>query len=202
MSWEQAWQEGRTPWDRGHAAPELQRLVAEGALPEGPTLVTGAGSGYDALCLASAKRPVTALDLSSTAKEAFLEVAESSSGKQEQVTYIVADFFNWQPPSPFELIWDYTFLCALPLEQRSAWAERVHALLAPQGILLTLLFPVDAARDPHEGPPFALDLDAVSQLLEPYFSCEFMIPARESVASRQGKEWLAKWQKREKNASR
>lgn len=47
------------------------------------------------------------------------------------------------------------FLCALPPSQRHAWANRVHDLLSPSGILVCLEFPL--FKDPDAlGPPWPL----------------------------------------------
>ena len=46
MTWQAAWEEGRTPWDAGQSAPILPTVLD--TLPNGRALVPGAGSGYDA----------------------------------------------------------------------------------------------------------------------------------------------------------
>lgn len=48
---------------------------------------------------------------------------------------------------PFDLGFDYTFLCALHPDMRRDWAPAWGRLLRPGGLLLTLIFPVDSNMD-------------------------------------------------------
>lgn len=73
-----------------------------------------------------------------------------------QLSFREEDFFRWAPARPFDLIWDYTFLCALPPSLWPRWAKSMRRLVAPRGVLATLLFPVG---DYKGGPPYALQPD-------------------------------------------
>ncbi|KAL4959265.1 S-adenosyl-L-methionine-dependent methyltransferase [Aspergillus stella-maris] len=56
----------------------------------------------------------------------------------------------------FDLIYDYTFLCALHPSRRSDWAERMAELLWPGGFLVCLEFPM--YKDPDApGPPWGVN---------------------------------------------
>lgn len=64
----------------------------------------------------------------------------------------------------FDLIFDYTFLCALPRELRPAWAKRMSELLAPDGFLVCLEWPLQ--KSPKEGgPPHGLSAELYEELL-------------------------------------
>ena len=79
---------------------------------------------------------------------------------------VCADFFEpTELAGTYDLIWDCTFLCALDPSVRAQWAERTASLLAPDGALLTCIFPIAPGK--VGGPPFALDFDLVRGLLEP-----------------------------------
>ncbi|KAL4975894.1 S-adenosyl-L-methionine-dependent methyltransferase [Aspergillus desertorum] len=55
----------------------------------------------------------------------------------------------------FDLVYDYTFLCALHPAQRTRWAERMADLLHPGGMLVCLEFPM--YKDPAlPGPPWGV----------------------------------------------
>lgn len=199
MTWQEAWREGRIPWDAGRAAPSLVELVEGEEIPTGRALVPGAGSGYDVLALASPDRHTVGLDLADGAKERFESLRQRESIPKEWAEMVVADFFDWQPDEPFDVIWDYTFLCALEPEMRRRWAERVDELLATGGELVTLIFPVfDPAdnRDPLDGPPYPLTPELVRDLLEPRFEPFYLEPATASHEGRAGKEWLGRWRRR------
>ncbi|KAL3439601.1 S-adenosyl-L-methionine-dependent methyltransferase, partial [Aspergillus tetrazonus] len=56
----------------------------------------------------------------------------------------------------FDLVYDYTFLCALHPAQRTRWAERMADLLRPGGLLVCLEFPM--YKDPAlPGPPWGVN---------------------------------------------
>lgn len=64
----------------------------------------------------------------------------------------------------FDLIFDYTFLCALPRELRPPWAKRMSELLAPDGFLVCLEWPLQ--KSPKEGgPPHGLSAELYGELL-------------------------------------
>ncbi|TQB73575.1 hypothetical protein MPDQ_005679 [Monascus purpureus] len=80
-----------------------------------------------------------------------------------QVTIIQGDFFksDWefkekQNGVKFDLIYDYTFLCALHPKMRQQWAFRMADLLTPTGLLVCLEFPLwKDLKLP--GPPWGLN---------------------------------------------
>jgi len=64
-------------------------------------------------------------------------------------------------PGPITLVYDYTFLCALPIERRREWAAQMGALAADGALLVTLQYPMvpyplGSAEDLTRGPPFQL----------------------------------------------
>ncbi|KAL4767539.1 S-adenosyl-L-methionine-dependent methyltransferase [Aspergillus nidulans var. acristatus] len=75
-----------------------------------------------------------------------------------KVTFIEGDFFQsgWEARIKFDLIYDYTFLCALHPSMRPSWASRMADLLSPNGMLVCLEFPL--YKDPKlPGPPWGLN---------------------------------------------
>ena len=196
MSWQKRWEEEDTPWDAGASPPELVRLVEQGALPNGRALVPGAGSGYDVITLASPEREVIGLELSPVARARFVALREASGVLAASAQVVVADFFDYSPAASFDLIWDYTFLCALPPEYRPRWARRVDELLAPDGELVTLIFPVVEGGDPSRGPPYIMSPDLVRAVLGEAWEPTTLEPVQKSNPGREGAEWLGRWRKR------
>lgn len=192
MSWQEAWEEQRTPWDAGQSAPALVELVEAGDLPAGQALVPGAGSGYDVLTLAAPNRRAVGLDLATGARRRFAQLRDEKGVPAEQAEMVVADFFDWQPDEPFDLIFDYTFLCAIEPEMRPRWVERIDELLAPDGELVTLIFPV-VDKDPDDGPPYPMSPELLESLLEPHLNAHYLEPVEHSHPGREGKEWLGRW---------
>ena len=142
-------------------AAELARRPRSGLT----ALVPGCGRAYDALFLAEhGFESVVALDLSSTACEAAREeIALSSSSSVQRVTVECGDFFDLSGRR-FDFIWDCTFLCALDPSMRGKWAAKQKALLDENGTLLTCVFPIGEKAG---GPPYALSVPLVTELLEP-----------------------------------
>ena len=191
MSWEAAWREGRTGWDAGASAPALAELVARGVLPAGRALVPGCGAGYDVFTLASPSREVVGLDIAPTAAARFESLRAERGVPADRARIITGDFFAFYD-GPFDVIFDYTFLCAIDPSVRGAWAKKVDSLLAPEGELVTLIFP--AGERP---PPFPLWPHDVRALLEPLgFEAPELAPAPRTHPGREGMEHLARWRRR------
>ena len=200
--WEQRWAEGRTGWDQGASAPVLQALVAGGSLPKGRALVPGCGAGYDVLTLASPERTVLGLEIAPTAIQRFEKMRQERGVPQEQARVASADFFSMDPAligGTFDLVWDYTFLCAIDPSRRDEWAAQMERLVKPEGELVTLIFPVVEPRPtrerPGEGPPYPMHPELVRELLARRFEPTVLEPVARSHPARQGREWLGRWRR-------
>jgi SAM-dependent methyltransferase len=121
-------------------------------------LVPGCGRGYDVLLFASYGYDAYGLDASSTALRAAEKLLQDQGKEQHfpmqhiqngrgEVKFVEADFFSdsflpsadlAEAGGPFDLIYDYTFLCALPPSLRPRWAARMSELLASDGVLICL----------------------------------------------------------------
>ncbi len=199
--WESRWRAGNTPWDTGAPAPTLSTLLAADDVPAGRVLVPGCGAGHDVLAFAQAGRTALGLEVAASAIERFRSLREVA-GLSEDAAYVrLADYFSFEPAQPFDVIWDYTFLCAIDPQQRAAWAQRASELLRPGGELITLIFPVieppgTLGPGPHEGPPYPLDPYAVRELVAPWFAERSLEPATHSHPKRAGREWVGRWERR------
>ncbi|KAL8862614.1 MAG: hypothetical protein Q9178_001112 [Gyalolechia marmorata] len=184
--WAQLWDAGDfLPWDRGGPNPALVDLLDskrgligdyfieedDGTKRRKTALVPGCGRGYDVLLLASYGYDAYGLEVSDKAVERCLEEKKTNgskyltnmhSGGAGTSTFLQGDFFagewnNAVTGGTFDLIYDYTFFCALSPVMRPAWAQRMSQLLtkAPPGYLICLEFPT--YKDPLTGgPPFGL----------------------------------------------
>ncbi|KAK2768648.1 hypothetical protein FQN54_000504 [Arachnomyces sp. PD_36] len=135
-------------------------------------LVPGCGRGVDVLLLASFGYDAIGVEYSEKAVEVCRKEAEENGDKypvrdnevgRGEVRFLVGDFFknDWvMAPGlelgQFDLIYDYTFFCALNPSLRPTWALRMTQLLAPspRGNLICLEFPTTKAPS-ASGPPFA-----------------------------------------------
>ncbi|KAI1429148.1 S-adenosyl-L-methionine-dependent methyltransferase [Xylaria sp. FL1777] len=177
VKWAQCWEDNWTPWDRGGPSMALYDLLKESPnatipLPDEGSrkraLVPGCGRGYDVLLLSSFGYDVYGLDVSTQALDAAkanaekalaegLYEPEGNKNKRGAISWICQDFFaaDWDGVrTSFDLIFDYTFFCALPPSMRPAWASRMKSLLGPGGRLVCLEFPSEK-KSGEPGPPWA-----------------------------------------------
>uniref|UniRef100_A0A7S2TXH8 Thiol methyltransferase 1 n=1 Tax=Lotharella oceanica TaxID=641309 RepID=A0A7S2TXH8_9EUKA len=175
----------------GHTKP-LEAILSD--LPAGRAFVPGCGRGYDSILLAEGdKRVVTGLDISELAVQEAVKYREERKVDQKQVDYVCGDFFKFSPGHRFDVIFDYTFLCALPPELREGWAKQMAALLTKdQGRLVTLIFPI---VDRPGGPPYAMTVELVEKLLKPHGFVRVSLDTKVkgSHIGREGKEAMAIW---------
>jgi SAM-dependent methyltransferase len=190
-SWESRWATGDVPWDAGAPEPGLLAWLAKQGdrAPTGRVLVPGCGAGYAAAALASSERLVWGLDVAPSSVARFAEVV-TNAGVARFVTHVVGDFFEASLGAPFDLIYDYTFLCALSPALRSRWAERMAALVRPGGTLLCMVFPIFAAPPDYQGPPWPLTVSEVRALLARDFDVRSETPSQHTHPGREGKECL------------
>lgn len=162
--WQEKFEQGHTPWDRGGVNPQLEAWLASGALAPCRVLVPGCGSGYEVAALARAGFEVTALDYAPVAVARTRRLLESSNLKAELAE---ADVLAWQPERAFDAVYEQTCLCALYPDQWRAYADQVFGWLRPGGRLFALFvqFPRPAAaQGAISGPPYHCDIHAMRAL--------------------------------------
>ncbi|EGX47016.1 hypothetical protein AOL_s00097g62 [Orbilia oligospora ATCC 24927] len=140
--------------------------------------IKGCGRGYEVIMLALHGFDAYGLEVSSKVVDIAKEYAESqlespdpsfygekrSEYVRGSANFVLGDFFqkNWETncgikdDDKFDLIYDYTFLCALLPEMRFDWARRMQDLLKPGGVLVCLEFPLWKDHQ-SAGPPWGLD---------------------------------------------
>ncbi|XVE62107.1 hypothetical protein DITRI_Ditri06bG0092800 [Diplodiscus trichospermus] len=161
--WEESWKQGVTPWDLGRPTPVILHLHHTGSLPMGRVLVPGCGTGYDVVAMACPGRYAVGLDISEEAIKKAKQMS-SSIANVDYFTFLKEDFFSWHPTDLFDLIFDYTFFCAIEPDMRSAWARQIQNFLKPDGELITLMFPMD---DHAGGPPYKVSIADYEEVLHP-----------------------------------
>jgi len=156
--------------------PELFPSALQSSEPGQPprrrrALVPGCGRGYDAILLGALGYEVYGLDAAATAIAAARKLQSTSKDDpqyaardpavgQGPVTFLHGDFFQddftqQTGGADFDLMFDYTFLCALPPVARPAWAKRFSELLSAKGHLVCLEWPLNKAPSTG-GPPHGL----------------------------------------------
>ena len=184
--WDERFERGFTPWDRGGVPQALHDFVEASATPM-VTLIPGCGAAYELAYLAQQGWDAVAIDFSPVA------VATAKAGLGQWAGNVVqADFFNYLPAGQLDMIYERAFLCALPKTLWPRVAARWADLLAPGGLLAGFFFFDDAAT----GPPFGIGREALDDLLGPFFECALDAPVDDSIAVFAGKERWMVWRRR------
>jgi SAM-dependent methyltransferase len=181
--WDTRYQAGVTPWDAGRVPARFLRWLS--AEPRGRrVLVPGCGSGYEVRAFADHGDDALGIDFS----DAALERARKLGASVQK-----ADFFALDE-QPFDVVYERTFLCALPRRLWPQWGARIATLVRPGGVLAGFFFFDDNER----GPPFGISPVALRGLLDENFSLkeDMPLPAAESVAVLAGKERWQLWERR------
>lgn len=190
--WDDLWQQKLTPWDKNGPSLALKDAITDRPEVFGTAikddqsrgrkraLVPGCGSGYDVFLLASLGYDTYGLDAAPTAVDAAKRIQaevpnderyavhETETGRGE-AKVLLQDFFRDDFKSEtgggdFDVIFDYTFLCALPPDLRPRWAKRMSRLVGPTGKLICLEWPL--GKDPKQGgPPFGVTPELFEGLL-------------------------------------
>ncbi|MGV6810417.1 MAG: methyltransferase domain-containing protein [bacterium] len=162
VDWEARYQAGMTGWDRGTSSKNLQRWLDSGLLKPCHILIPGCGNGYEVIELARAGFTVTAIDIAPTPVQQLTQtITEQLDGSQQlRVTLVQADFFQYQPPHPFDAIYEQTSLCALPPEQWQTYAHCLQQWLKPNGQLFAQFMQTGQTG----GPPWHCPLDIMQDL--------------------------------------
>ena len=184
--WTESFEHGFLPWDSGGVPSRLLQFVTEAGRTY-VTLIPGCGTGYEVACLSEAGWDVTAIDFSGAAVEAARKVLGPWAGRVVQ-----ADFFEFVPAVPVELIYERAFFCALPPRMRPAIVARWSQLLAPGGLLAGFFFFDEVPK----GPPFGISPAELDALLSPFFERIADEDVADSLPVFAGKERWQVWQRR------
>jgi len=178
--WEERYQNGDTPWDRGCATPAVEEAM-EFFAPASRILVPGCGLGHDALAFAQAGHEVEGWDLSSTAIERANDLHD-----HPQLRFREMDFFeNEEAEGSFDGIFEHTFLCAIGPENWERAIAKFAKLLRPRGQLFAILFTHLKEQDP---PPWQIQSHVALELFGKYFEVETISTPKNFFADRKGEE--------------
>ena len=134
-------------YDRGEAMAEeweRQIAVAEAALRSfgatGRVLELAGGTGWWTQRLAATAETLTVVD----AAPETLELNRRRVGRDD-VDYVVADLFDWEPPQQFDVVFFSFWLSHVPRARFASFWAQVRTALAPGG----RAFLIDNREDPE-----------------------------------------------------
>lgn len=166
--WQERFESGQTPWDRGVVHAQLQLWVDGGRLRPGRVLVPGCGSGYEVEAFARLGFTVTGLDYAPAAiARAQARVDALPPALKARCTLVCADALDWAPEAPVDAVYEQTCLCAIHPDLWVDYAAQVHRWLRPGGSLFALFVQAQrpgAAEGMIQGPPYHCDIHGMRAL--------------------------------------
>lgn len=142
---------------------DVARIVAD--LPPGRALDLGAGEGRHAIWLAELGWQVTAVDFAEAGVARGRRDAEER-GTGEQITWVVADVTEWEPPTTGGRAAAYDLVLIAFLHVPHDVFERARTWLAPGGRLVVVGHALRNLTDGHGGPQDPALLHSPEQLRE------------------------------------
>jgi methyl halide transferase len=165
--WDGLYAEGQDGWELGSPAPALEAWLDAGGTFGGPRVaVPGCGRGHDARLLARRGYQVTAFDF---AEAAVAEARRLAAAEGVDMAVEQRDVFTLARDhrEAFDGVWEYTCFCAIDPGRRAEYADVLHAILKPAGLLLACFYPVREGRD---GPPFPVSREDIASALAGRFT--------------------------------
>jgi len=167
LEWQRRYEENDTPWDKGTAAPPLVDYLKTHAI-SGGVLLPGCGRGHDARVLAAQPGcSVVGLDLAPVAVADATRLIEEA-GLSLSARFIEGDFFQLPPDllGAFDCLVEHTCFCAIEPRFRADYVRSAAAALRPGGKIFGIFY---LTPDVEAGPPFAVSMEELTALFEPYF---------------------------------
>jgi SAM-dependent methyltransferase len=181
--WNVRYASGETPWDF-HGVPAALNAFLKQSQPES-VLIPGCGAAYEVRAFHETGWNVTAIDFSRVAVERARSELETLANCVVQGDFFTHDFCGKR----FDVIYERTFLCALPSRLWPAYVDRMTELLRPNGKLVGIFL----YGEEYEPPPYPLNADKARELLEGSFSLIKTLPVSDSLPLFAGKEFWQEW---------
>jgi SAM-dependent methyltransferase len=186
--WNPRYESGRTPWDFGGVPAAVSEYLTSHPAG-GRVLIPGCGSGYELAAFAAAGYDALAIDFAPAA----VARAQERLGQPLARRVVLDDFFRRHFGAPFDLIYERTFLCALPPDLRSAYARRMTELVRPGGLIVGFFFFENTPVE--DGPPWGLAPGAIEKLLGKNFHRVQDRPVSDSLPIFLNKERWQEWRR-------
>lgn len=203
--WHERWERAEIGFHQQEINAHLQQFWKRLELQPGQRVFAPlCGKSRDLLWLAGEGHPVTGVELSPIAVEAFfaendLQPRRSQQGafevwEADEIRILLGDFFALEPVQVADVagVYDRASLIALPPVLRERYVSHLRAVL-PNGISMLL---VTLEYDPSvwSGPPFAVSEDEVRMLYAATHDVEWLYTrdalAEESRWRERGLSWL------------
>jgi cyclopropane fatty-acyl-phospholipid synthase-like methyltransferase len=139
-SWEELYRNDtieKLPWYWPNLDPDLEAALARFGIRAGRVLDQGTGPGTQAIALAERGFTVTAADVSAAAIAYAKRKAEA---RGVRVTFVNDDVLASKLAGPFDAVFDRGCFHVIAPEQRAAYVQTMHRLIAPSRWLFLKTF--------------------------------------------------------------
>ena len=178
--WEARYLNNQTGWDLGYIATPLKEYIDQLTNKDIKILIPGAGNSHEAEYLwNNGVKNIYVLDIA----EHPLNNFKNRIPDFPESRLIHDDFFKIN--NTFDLIIEHTFFCALKIDLREKYAEKMSNLLCNKGKLIGLLFDFELTKD---GPPFGGSKDEYLTYFTKYFKIKTLERAYNSIKPRADRE--------------
>ena len=206
--WHERWERAEIGFHQQDINVHLQRFWKQLELQSGQRVfVPLCGKSLDLLWLAGEGHPVTGVEISAVAVEAFFREHDLRPQRQregafeiweaDEIRILLGDFFALEPRHLADCagVYDRASLIALPPAMRERYARHLDAILPPGMRMLLVTMEYDQSVSP--GPPFAVGEAEVRALYESAHEVELLYIrdalSEESRWRDRGLTWL--WEK-------
>lgn len=184
--WDSVYAKRKFPWRSGGLGKLTLHLLANHTRGK-RLLEIGCGTGDDSVAIVESGFAYHGLDFSPVAiRSAKRHV------RHKNITFTCADFFEWLPAEPFDVIYEKGFFHGLAgARRRNTFVRRVASQLEPNGLWVSVCGAADEKHDrfPH-GAIYLRDLVGPAQV---YFEILEIIKGRYGLAdeSRDFQAWYS-----------
>lgn len=184
--WQQRYETGDMPWEKGAPSPGLvDFLAAHPELERGTVCVPGCGTGHDVCAWAQAGWPAFGFDIAPSAVKLATDRARAAG---LSASFQLADFLHDKPPMRFDWLFEHTLYCAIQPQERSDYAQALRRWLKPGGSYLAVNYLIPD----QDGPPFGTTRQELFERFSPHFELlQEWVPR--SYPNRVGLELMLWW---------
>jgi SAM-dependent methyltransferase len=185
-NWEERYQTGDMPWEKGEPSPGLVDFVAQHPeLPRGTVLNPGCGTGHDVRVWAKAGFRATGIDL---APSAIRLAQEKTAAAGLTADFVQHDFLRDEPEQRFDWLFEHTLFCAIDPSERDLYVDAVTRWLKPNGNYVAVFYLIPD----KDGPPFGTTRDELVKRFSTHFDlAKDWVPR--SYPNRAGLELMMWW---------
>jgi hypothetical protein len=185
--WEDKYQNDKIGWNIGYPSTPIKTYIDQLTDKNIKILIPGAGNAYEAEYLhKNGFTNVWVLDLAKSP----LENLKKRVPDFPQEHLLQGDFFKHN--TPYDLIFEQTFFCALDPVLRDSYVAKMASLLKSKGKLVGLLFDFELTA---QGPPFGGSVAEYQKRFSKHFKIKVLESAHNSIKPRSGRELFAIFEK-------